>query len=199
MDDSSANQTDPVGVDWSMLYKRLSLCATSWFRGEGCFDDDSVLPNTGMSARDLVSNTILNLMKEDQLRSVSASGDLFPFAFRMMRNDFLDLVKSAEYKQTLITESISGEHKQSLMASLSSTHDVMENAEVAALVNSLKASLDLNEMEKSFLDVWLVKRVAKREDIAYILGVRKQEATNIKRKLVYKLKPFMSSDFDAQQ
>ncbi len=199
MDDSSANQTDPVGVDWLLLHKRLRLHAASWFRDEGCFDENAVLPNTGTSAKDLASNTILNLMKEDQWRQVSAQGYLFPYACRMMRNDFLDLVKKLEYRKTLITESISGEHKQSLIASLSNTNDVIENAEAASLVKSLQASLDLDEMEKTYLDIWLVKRVIKREDIAHILGVSVREATDIRRRLLYKLKPFMSSGFNARQ
>jgi hypothetical protein len=149
---------------------------------------DAMMPNTGMSARDLVGKTILRLLEKDKWRSASSDEELFKQAYVMLWHAFLDLVKKKEYKQTVITESIDAKQSESLLATQSSMNTVLEAAEAEALVTSLQAVIGDDEKVKAYLYLWLRRRITKREDIAYLLGVSEREATDIRRRLLYKLR-----------
>lgn len=194
MDDPAANQPELNGVDWWSLNRRLLSCAITWFRDRGCSGADSLLPNTGMSARDLVSNAIVQIMAEDKWRQASSPDGLFRLAYTIARRDFLDLVKDKEYKQTLITDSIDAKHSESLIGSLSGAKDVLDAAEASALIKSLESVLDGDEMVKAYLYLWLRKGIGKREDIAHLLGVSEREATDIRRRLLYKVRRSLTPD-----
>jgi DNA-directed RNA polymerase specialized sigma24 family protein len=146
-----------------------------------------MLPGTGMSAGDLVADTIANLITSGRWRQSSPSGDLFPLAFRMMYNDFLDLIDREEYKRTLITNSIDGDHNPQDLENLPSSSAGMETAEAVSLVNSLERLLGHDKRLKAYLEVWLIEGLESRADIAYALGISEQEVTNIRRRLTYKI------------
>lgn len=106
----------------------------------------------------------------------------------------MDLIKSADYKRTLITDSIDGEHAENALASFSGMNDILEATETTALVSSLQSLLDDNDMlGKTYLDLWLIKGVGKRADIAAVMGVSEREVTDIRRRLIYKIKPYLSA------
>lgn len=183
----TATQSDPYPIDWLYLYDRLLICASRLFKDKGCTNVDSMLPGTGMSARDLAASTIANLITSGRWRQVSPGGDLFPLAFRMMRNDFLDLIKKEEYKRTVITDSIDGCHHRQDLENLPGSSDGLESAKAAVLVNSLERLLGHDKMLKAYLEAWLVKGLESRADIAFALGISEQEVTNVRRKLTYKI------------
>jgi hypothetical protein len=133
-------------------------------------------------------------MSEGKWREVSSPDGLFALAYTIARRDFLDLVKDKEYKQTLITDSIDARHKAALMGRLSDNKDALDAAEASALIKSLDRVLDGDEMVKAYLYLWLRKGVSKREDIAHLLGVSEREATDIRRRLLYKIRRSLTPD-----
>ncbi|MDQ3742900.1 MAG: hypothetical protein M3444_00675, partial [Acidobacteriota bacterium] len=133
-------------------------------------------------------------MAEEKWRGISSTDKLFGLAYTIARRDFLDLVKDKEYRQTLITDSIDVKQGESLMASISGTKDVLNAAEASALVKSLEPILDGDAMVKAYLYLWLQKDIGKREDIAYVLGVSEREATDIRRRLLYKVRRSLAAN-----
>lgn len=168
-------------------------CAVTWFKDRGCSGVDSMLPNTGMSPRDLVSDTIMKLVVDGKWREVSDRRNLYLYARKLMWNDFLDLVKSSEYKKTVITDSIDAEQGEPLLTNLSGADEVIEAGDVAALEKSLQPLLGRDRMVKAYLSLLLRKPAAKREDIAYLLGLTDRQVTDTRRRLFYKIKPFLSA------
>ena len=57
--------TDPdfSEIQWSSLLKRLTSCAAKWFLQEGCSGDESVLPGTGKSAKELAFDAVTEFIK----------------------------------------------------------------------------------------------------------------------------------------
>jgi hypothetical protein len=184
--DDAASQMNPRDIDWVSLNRRLLACAVRLFKGQGCYGPDSMLPNTGMCARDLAAKTIVELLKDDQWQSTSQNSDPFPFALIMMKRDFLDLVKRPEFKRTVIIESDDAGFGQQETGSSCISNNGFEAVENAAFVESLKRILRPDSMMAGYLEAVVVKGLSKRTDIAYELGLTEQEVTNIKRKLIYK-------------
>lgn len=155
---------------------------------------DSILPNTGMSAVELTRTTTTKLMEEDRWRKVcKGEEDLYKYARKMMWHDFLDLIKSPEYKRTILTDSIDIEQDESLLASLSGAIEVMEAAESAALVRTLQSLFDQDMAAQAYLRLWLIEGM-KREEIAHLLGLTKREVTDIRRRVIYKIQLWLSDD-----
>lgn len=186
MDDVSAIVEESGEVDWASLYRRLLACAGRLFKGRGCAGLDAVLPGTDMSARDLASNAIVNLLKGAERHPGLLSGDPFPYALRSMRNDFLDLLKREEYKRTLVSLSPDDGTDGHGVESLPASDGGLEAAEASLLVNSIGRLLGHDEMLRAYLEVRMVRRVENRADIAYLLGVSEREVTDIRRRLIYK-------------
>jgi hypothetical protein len=183
---NAADQTDQIWAEIPPLQEMLLACASRLFKDKGCFGVDSMLPGTGMSAQDLAAKTILNIIEGGYWNPESSGVDMFPLAYRIMKRDFLDLIKRTEYKQTEITESIESNHDQHDVENLPSPDNGFQAADAALLVNSLKRLLGHDEMAKAYLDVWLVQGLDSLEDKARALGVSEREVTDIRRRLVYK-------------
>lgn len=173
-------------MEVNSFYENLRARACRLFKEKGCSGADSMLPGTGMSAVDLASKTLLNLMEEGYW---TPENDEVPLAlaYRMMERDFLDIIRRRDYKLTEITDSINGEHDQHDVENLPSPDPGFEVVEAELLVRSLKQSLGHDEQAKAYLDVWLIQGLESRLDVAHALGVSEQEVTNIRRRLLYKM------------
>src|SRR5437763_1772014 len=90
-------ETDFTDTQWDRLLRRLTACAAKWFLEEDCLAAESVLPATGKSAKELVFDTVTAFVKGEiqwQAKSTgSAELSLYLLLKKVMRNDFLDLVK----------------------------------------------------------------------------------------------------------
>ena len=85
---------------WESLIKRLTAVAFGWFYDRRCSDDESVLPGTGVSARDLAYNAILEFLKNEGQYNPTSDEDRFRLIYTIMKRDFIDLVR----KDGLMTE-----------------------------------------------------------------------------------------------
>jgi len=179
MDDESANCQELPEILTSLI-PQLRASAQELFKGRGCSDEEVMLPGTAMSAKDLVSKTILILLTDGLWKSVSRPEELLPFALRIMKHDFLDLVKSPRYKLTA--------HDPQDIYNIPSPNDDFEAAEAASLLAWLVNILRPDEKIKTYLEVLLMRGVIDRADIAHEMGISAQEVTNIRERVRPKVK-----------
>lgn len=200
--------SDPLfsRVDLLLLVKRLTACAAKWFLQEGCSGEESILPATGKSAQELAFDTAMKFIKSEvELRPTSeesAEIELYRLLRRVMRNDFLDLVKEGrEYKRTKVLEpSDGGESAWGKHGNKPTLADLPGDAEEgfyslnAAIVARRVLPLVKGDAElENYVDAVLRGGCTKREDIATYLGITVQEVTSLRKKLRIKLAPWKQS------
>lgn len=181
-------------VDLTSLMKRLTALALSWFRREGYGYEGSVLPNTGISPEDLACNAIAEFVEEVLEKPLrwklnDPHENLFPYIEKIMRHDFLDLVKDGRaYKRTVIPNPKSKDSEET-----AGHTDGFYCADAKILADDIYALVGDNRKLKDFVDAVLLFGKHKREDIAEILGISPQEVTNLKRELqrIQALKPLL--------
>jgi hypothetical protein len=194
--------SDPLfsRVDLVLLVKRLTACAAKWFLQEGCSGEESVLPATGKSAKELAFDTVTEFIKgtvEWQPTSEeSADVELYRLLRKVMRNDFLDLVKEGrEYKRTKVLEpSEGGEGAWGEYSSKPTLANLPGDAEEdfyslnAAIVARRVLPLVKGDTElEDYVNAVLRGGCTKREDIAAYLGITVQEVNSRRKKLRIKL------------
>jgi hypothetical protein len=194
--------SDPLfsRVDLVLLVKRLTACAAKWFLQEGCSGEESVLPATGKSAKDLAFDTVTEFIKGrvkwQPTSEESADVELYRLLRKVMRNDFLDLVKEGrEYKRTKVLEpSEGGEGAWGEYSSKATLANLPSDAEDgfyslnAAMVARRVLSLIKGDSElEDYVNAVLRSGCTKREDIAAYLGITVEEVTSRRKKLRIKL------------
>lgn len=193
-------ETDFNSLQWDRLLKRLTGCAARWFLQEGCLGAESVLPATGKSAKELAFDTVTEFIKGridwKPKTDESADFELYLLLKKVMRHDFLDLVKEGRaYKRTDVLdpstdgkeawgEYDSGPTLDNLSADSEKDFYGLDAAIVARRV--LPLVLDDHHLV-DYVNAVLVGRCLKREDIATYLQISPQEVTNRQRRLRKKL------------
>ena len=90
---------DPFdGVDWEDIHKRLLAVAVRV--SMLLSTPDKVLAGTGVSAEDLVNDTIAKALGGDEIRYQASRGKLFSLLKTAMYRDFLDLRKKRSHQRT---------------------------------------------------------------------------------------------------
>lgn len=175
----------PRDIDWTSLLTRLVDRAIKWFQDERCFGEDSVLPGTSQSAIDLAQNALLEFFngKKVQWRPKSPDEDPFPLVLKVMRHDFLDLIKRKEYRQTVILDATRDGEGRSELENLPGKNDGFVSAEAASLARSLYPLIKGDQGLKDLIDAVCILGLRKREEIAEFLGVSPQEITDCQRRL----------------
>jgi hypothetical protein len=193
-------ETDFTDIQWDRLLKRLTASAAKWFLQESCSGEESVLPATGKSAKELAFDTVTEFIKgRIEFRPTSkesADLELVLLLRKVMRHDFLDLVKEGRaYKRTDVLDPSTdgddawGEYEKGptldkLPADSEKGFSSLNAAVVARRV--LPLVLDDHELV-DYVKAVLVEGCLKREDIATCLQISHQEATNRQRRLRKKL------------
>jgi DNA-directed RNA polymerase specialized sigma24 family protein len=136
-----------------------------------------------MSAEELTSIAILELHRKPEWRSKSSNGDPFPFALTVMRRDFLDVVRKAEAKRTVIHENPDIGSWKSQDDNSFTTNDGVQAAEDESNLRFLDRTLRPDPVVKAYFEAVILKGLTKRADIAQEIGVTVQEVTDIQRKL----------------
>src|SRR5262245_10005272 len=101
------------GVVWDEIIDRLLAEAIRLFASARLVGTDRVMSGVGMSPADLVYQTINALLEDKTVRYRKEDGELLPFLKRVMRNDFLDMVRRPVYKRTdIVDPTDEAKHKQ---------------------------------------------------------------------------------------
>ena len=187
-------------VHWPLLLKRLIISAEEWFAQEKCFGEEAVLPATGKSAKDLVYDAVEEFIdRNSDWRPNSpekVTDELYLLLRKVIRHDFLDLVKKGRaYKTTKVLDirgdeegKASSYNTESGVDNLASVSD--EDSYIFDTVITLRDVSKIVEGDselKEVVEAVLQQGCIKREDIAACLGISVQEVTKRKRRLRLKL------------
>ncbi len=170
--------------------KRLVGQALRWFKEEGLNTRDDILSATGMSAEDLAYNAVLEVLRDVKARWQPERPDEDPYAFivRVMRNDFLDLVKPGRaYKRVLVVDTQANNEGQPALDNYETAQDGMDKAHTALVANDLYKVVGEDQELKDMIAAVLLLDRPKREDIASLLDITPEEVTNRQRRLRNKL------------
>jgi len=187
-------------INWRLLLKSLTACAAKWFLQEGCSGDESILPATGKSAKELAFDAVTEFLKGDiefhPESKETADKELYLVLRRVMRNDFLDLVrKGRAYQRTDVLDAMQAEgnkwgnyREPPMMEDLADpSSEGFYQLETAMIARRIAPLLEKDPELKEYADAVLNSRNPKRENIATSLGISLQEATNRQRRLRVKL------------
>lgn len=173
--------------DWESLLKRLTAVAFGWFADRRCNDDESVLPGTGVSAKDLVYSATLEFIKKEGQYRVKSDEDRFRVIYTIMWRDFLDLVrKGREHDRTVILDAAIDSDGRSQFEKLPDSADNFASAEAASVARSLYPLTDGEQELKDLIDAVAIFDCRERDEQANLLGVTLKEITNMKKKLQYR-------------
>jgi hypothetical protein len=186
-------------INWNVLLKLLkplTSCAARWFLEESILGRDDILPATGTSPKDFAFDTIIKFIEEGmRFRAKSPETyerDLFSFLKKVMRNDFLDLIKSHEYDRTDVVDAVTAvgdEQSGPVLEELpdASAEDGFYSLEAAAIARKVLPLIEDDPELKEFVEAVLCFGQTKREDIAETLGITPQEVTYRKNRLRVRL------------
>lgn len=187
-------------IEWGLLLKRLTACAAKWFLQEGCLGAEAVLPATGKSAKELAFDTVTEFIKgrvEWQPKSEeSANLELYWLLRKVMRHDFLDLVKEGrEYKRTEVLDPSSDEegawgeynNKPALENLPDDSGEGFYSLNAALVARRVLPLVQDDQELVDYVNAVLRGGCLKREDIAAYLQTSPQEVTNRQRRLRVKL------------
>lgn len=175
----------PRDINWDSLFERLTACALRWFRDEFCRDEEAVLPGTAGSAVELAHNAALEFFKGEKVkwRPKTPDEDPFPLIVRVMRNDFLDLIKRSEYRRTVIMDAEAAGEAEPALERLGDTSNGFHSAEAASLARALYPMVKGDQELKDYIDVVCILGLRKREEIADFLGIEPRRVTDLQRRL----------------
>ena len=197
------DETDPrfSNVDFGSLLEDLFRFARSLVDPKKYGGDDPILTGTGKSAKDLVKDALTEFIVKVRDWSPSSrernQAELFLFVRKMIRNDFLDLIKDGRaHKRTEIidittaqTANYSGDGTpMNADESLTQIIDELDDSEVAR--RAYRAVHDEPEL-KEYLDAILRDGYIKRSQVAFDLGIDLRQATQRRDRLKTRLRPLM--------
>lgn len=157
-------------IDWNLFHAKLTVIALKWFRDEGYYGLESVLKGVGVSAKDLAQTAALELFKNAHKYDFNEEQQCFSLAVTIMRRDFLDFIKKGSYKKT-----DSGE----LPDEVNTKCELNETLVANKFYDLAKGDQNLID----FIDAVIFLKTYKREDVADLLCISKQEVTNLQRVL----------------
>lgn len=166
-------------IDWNAFLARLTGTAIGWMAGR----------RTGLinakDAADLAMNAAVDVFeKYHQTGPAKTEDELYAIAFRAMWHDFLDQIKSGANRTNIPMEEYEMENAGHSVGGLED--EVLERIEVER-VRQKYYSLAQGEQELiDYMDAVLELKVYKREDAADLLGVSRDDITNMQKKLRYR-------------
>src|SRR5713226_7134226 len=95
-----------AGVSWPKVLRALTFEAIRLFRTVGLGRGDAVLAGIGVSPEDLAVATLTKLLDPEDRTVVYRRGEasVLTYLKKVMKNDFLDLLKRKSYETTVIVD-----------------------------------------------------------------------------------------------
>jgi DNA-directed RNA polymerase specialized sigma24 family protein len=174
-------------INWESLLKRLTAVAFGWFGDRGCGNDESVLPGTGMSAKELAYSGTLEFIKKAGEYRPESDEDRFRLILRIMKRDFIDLVRQGrEFRRTVILDASGDGDGRGEFENLPDPNDSFASAEAASVARSLYPLTDGEQELVDLIDAVARCGCRKREEIADLLSTSPGEITKRQKKLKYR-------------
>jgi len=187
-----------AGIDFDLLLRQLTATASTWFAQQRCFNSGDMLSATGQSAIDLTYDAVAKFLGGGiafHPKSIETTQkELFLLLRRVMRNDFLDLVKDGRaYKRTAIyglssqEKDPSEDHAMLILDNVSSDEPDFQEIDKAFAERQILVFIGQDKELVDYVRAVLYGNCIKREDIADFLNITPQETTNRQRRLRNKL------------
>lgn len=174
-------------VNWESLLKRLTAVAFGWFGDRGCGNDESVLPGTGMSAKELAYSATLEFLKKESEYRPKSDDERFRLILTIMKRDFIDLVKKGrEFQRTVILDATKDGDGRSEFENLPAPDDGFASAEAALVAYTLYPLTDGEQELIDLIDAVTRCGCRKKEEIADLLSTSPEEVTRRQKKLKYR-------------
>src|ERR1041385_3652195 len=181
-------------VDLGSLLEDLYNFAKGLFRQKKCSAEDAILPGTGKSPEDLVNNALtVFIIKKPNWRPSSpetAQAQMFFLVRKMVKNKFIDLVRSPAYKgaikgqagedSALADDFPDGDDESGVLLEELNDEEIIRRAYAA-----VEGEPDLEE----YLDAVLRDGYTKRSKVAAHLEIDLRDATRRRDKLKTRLLP----------
>jgi len=169
--------------------KRLVAQALRWFAQEGLNSQDDILSSTGKSPTDLAYDAVLEVLRDEKVQwhPQKPDEDPYPLLVKVMRNDFLDLVRPGRaYKRTQVMDT-QAEEDQPALDNYESRGDDLEKLHAVLTAHDLYKMVGGEQDLKDVIDAILLLECRKREDIAHVLSTTPEEITRRQQRLRTKL------------
>jgi len=158
---------------------RLTATAVGWMSGR----------RTGLinakDAKDLAMNTTLEVFeKYHQTGPARTEDELYAIAFRAMWHDFLDQIRSGANRTNIAMKDYEMENAGHSQDGLE--EEVLEKIEVERVKREYYSFAEGEQGLIDYMDAVLELKIYKREDAADLLGVSRDDVTNMKKKLRYR-------------
>lgn len=169
-------------VDFEVLLRKLTARAAHIFAKLRCFDPNVILPGVAQSSQDLAQNALLVFLEEDKWRPTVEEDDPFPYVFTIMRNDFMDLLRSSAYKTT---EKKSDYDYLCHVIKIVAMSEAVNDIDKGILREQLYKLVDDQQLMKDYLVAVFEMGLYEHEEIANVLGVETKEIAKLRKKLIY--------------
>jgi len=179
-----AKQIDPVVREGEDLRIRLLAVAVRLFGSKGCIGPDTVLPGTGKTARGLVQDTFVKLLKSGKWHPGSGGPDIFPLAKVILENLFRDLLRKSEHKNSASIEAQEADQTREFI-----DHNAVSPFKAIAAKETYEwilRQMGSDKMARAFV-IAVQNGATTRAEIAEDLGVDVKEVTKIQKRIQYKL------------
>lgn len=174
-------------INWGSLLKRLTAIAADWFQSERCFGtgEEAILRGTGNSAKDLAQEAAKEFCLNASKYRPKNEEECFALCFRIMRRDFLDLVKRYEYRKTDDIEKLNNGDGELKFPSVPSNNGDYVNADAALVAHELYVAADGKQELIDLIDAVTIFGCQDKNEIAELLGISPTEVKNRRRRLKY--------------
>ncbi len=171
-------KNSPPSINWQSVLNKLTYSALRWIIQKRVNRDDPMIK--GVGPQDLAQSALqVVLEKYHQLVDAGSEEDVLKIAHRIMWHDFLDLVRSSDYRGKEELESAT--ERVSVQESAPQQREA-ENESFAKEYYELAGD---NQDLRDILDAVLAVGQYKREDVADLLNIPPQEVTNRLRRFRY--------------
>lgn len=182
-------------IEWEPLLKRLTAAAEKLFRQHQLSD---VLRGIGDSPEDLAIVAAMEFFQGEGVkwRPKTANEDPFPLIWTVMRNNLIDLIRTASHQRTTLIEDTQGDDENSKLEGMPTLdqglHDLLNRpkfgftaVEAAILAESFYPFAEGDQDLIDVIDVVVHCQCRKRREIAEWLDITPQDVTDRWEKLRY--------------
>ncbi|MBK9214712.1 MAG: hypothetical protein IPM59_03810 [Chloracidobacterium sp.] len=172
----------PPSINWQRVIGKLTYSAMRWMVNKRGVDrNDPII--RGISPGDLAQEAVVEVIeKYAELSKTGTEEEFLKMAHRIMWHDFLDLVKTKEYRARERLDEQESEREEEF----GEAEKQLQELEDADVIKEFYAIAGDDQELKDYIDAVVELGLYKREAIADILGVSAQEVTNRQRRLNYK-------------
>lgn len=185
-------------IEWESLLGRLTTAAIKLFKQFGCSNAELVLPGTGVSPEDLAVDATVEFFQGEKVKWCPKNPyeDPFPLVVTVMRNNFIDLLRSADHQKIKLMGDTLGVDGKSTLENIPALDQGLSDllnrptigfteVEAKILAEYFYPFAESNQDLIDIIDAVVFFKCRKRREIADLLDISPQEVTDRWEKLRY--------------